>query len=307
MSVQALPYILLLSFFFGTALISSRIGVGQFHPVTYIGLRTLLASLGYGAVFIFSSRRRKWPSEPRIWRHSAVLGLFGTAIPMVFFVTALQYLSAGVAAILITVGPAVTVIFAHFFLTDENLSLRKGIGVILALAGTLLIAIRGENGLPNVTDTNPLGYILIILALIMGSGMNVYSRKHMRHYDSFEVASIRTLVAMLVVMSVTVLFVGIDLKPVTSQGYMALLYGALAANFLGMFLAFHNVKHFGATAAAMSDYLVPVVAVAGGVLILGEQLTAGMLVGMAFVVAGIALINRRGRPANVHSVRTTMK
>ena len=42
MTVEALPYVILLGFFFGTSLIASRFSVGQFEPITFIGLRLTL-------------------------------------------------------------------------------------------------------------------------------------------------------------------------------------------------------------------------------------------------------------------------
>jgi drug/metabolite transporter (DMT)-like permease len=58
---------------------------------------------------------------------------------------------------------------------------------------------------------------------------------------------------------------------------------------------FYNVKRFGATAAAMTLYIVPVVATLGGALVLGEEITSGMLGGMALIVCGIAILNLPGR------------
>jgi drug/metabolite transporter (DMT)-like permease len=42
----------------------------------------------------------------------------------------------------------------------------------------------------------------------------------------------------------------------------------------------------------MPLYVVPVVATLGGALLLGERITAGILVGMALIAVGIGLINR---------------
>ena len=294
MTIQALPYILLLGFLFGSSLIASRFGVGQFHPVIYLGLRSVLASASYGVVYVLNHRHRSWPTDPQLWRRAIWLGVLGTAVPMVCIVSSLQYLSAGIVAIMITAGPAITVTLAHFFLADESLTVRKGLGVLLALGGAVLIAIRGETGL-DVSQANPVGYVLIFMALIVGSSMTVYSRKYMRHYDSLDVASIRMVIAALTIMPLAIVFVGIDLGSVDGRGYFALVYAALIGNFAGMFFAFYNVKRFGATAAAMADYVVPIVASLGGVLLLGEQITIGMLLGMGIIILGIALINRRRR------------
>jgi drug/metabolite transporter (DMT)-like permease len=195
--------------------------------------------------------------------------------------------------VLLTAGPAITVLMAHFFLADESLNWRKTVGVGLALGGALLLAVRGESGLSGVNQTSPIGYGLVFLAMLCAGGMTVYARRFMRQFDSFDVASIRMLVAAITVMPLSVLLVGVDLQNVNAQGYFALGWAALAGNFAGMLLAFYNIKHFGATASAMSLYVIPAVAGLGGVLILNEQITAGMLAGLILIGLGIALINQR--------------
>ncbi len=60
MSPEALPYIILLGILFGSSLVVSRFSVGQFQPLTYIGLRLGLAGLAHIAVYVFS-RSRQWP------------------------------------------------------------------------------------------------------------------------------------------------------------------------------------------------------------------------------------------------------
>jgi drug/metabolite transporter (DMT)-like permease len=289
MAAQSLPYVVLLGFFFGTSLIASRFGVGQFEPVTYIGLRLTMASAGHVAVY--SVARRRWPTDRRLWRHAMLLGIVGTAIPMTSIVTALQYQSGGITSILITTNPALTVLLAHFFLPDESLTRRKSVGVVLALGGASLLALRGETGLPDVSQANPIGYLLVLLAMILGSSMTVYARRFMKEMDAFDVASVRMFVAALVVMPLSALFVGFDLGAVDGQGYIALVYAALIGTFAGFLLAFYNIKRFGATAAAMTAYIIPLVTSVGGILILDETFTPMMLVGFAIIVLGVFLIN----------------
>ncbi len=292
MSTAAVPYILLLGFLFGSTLIASRFSVGQFHPTTYIWLRMALASLGHAGVYLLG--RRQWPADPQLWRRAALLGVLGTAIPMTSIVTSLQYQSAGLTSILLTAGPAVTVVMAHFFLPDEPLSGRKSAGVILALGGGVLLALRGESGLPDVTRASPVGYGLVLLAILTSSGMTIYARKYMQSYNAFDVASVRMLAATLTVAPLSLVWVGFDLSRVTGVGYFALGYAALVGTFLGMLVAFYNIKRFGATAAAMALYIIPAVAGIGGVLVLGETITLWMLAGLALIAGGIWLINRTG-------------
>jgi drug/metabolite transporter (DMT)-like permease len=291
-SARSLPYISLLAIFFGTTLVVSRFSVGQFTPMTYVGLRLLIASLCYAVIYTLS-RSRKLPKDRRVWIHSSVLGVFATALPMTFIVSSLQYQSSGVTALLLTAGPAITVVMAHFWLPDERLSPRKIVGVTLAVGGAALLVILGESGLPDVGRANPTGYILVLAAMLVASGMTIYARKYMRDLDWFEVGSVRMWAAALVVFPLSLLFVGFDLSNVNLQGYVALLYAAFVGTFSGMLLAFYNVKRFGATAAALTANLIPIVAIFFGAFLLDETITIGMILGMILILSGIAILNQK--------------
>lgn len=138
--VQAFPYIGLLGLLWGTTLVVSRFGVAQFDPLLFVGLRLALASLAFGGVYLLS-RRRRLPRNGRLWRHATMLGVFGTAVPMMAIVSSLRYQSSGVTAIIITTAPASTVLLAHFFLPDEQLNRYKSLGGGMALIalGIMLI------------------------------------------------------------------------------------------------------------------------------------------------------------------------
>lgn len=295
MSTKSIPFIVLLGFLFGSTLVISRFSVGQFSPTTYVGLRLFLASWGFAFMYLFFPRRYPWPHDRQLWLRAGFLGIVGTAVPMTFIVSSLQYLSSGVASILLTTGPAITVILAHFFLADEKLTRGKSLGVILALAGTAVLALSGESGLPDISRANPLGYILMITGILFGNAAAVYIRKYLTHYSVTDVSAIRMFVASLLVVPLSLTFVGLDLSQVTQIGYAALLYAAVVGTFGGALLFVYNIQRFGATASAMSSYIIPVVAVILGVLFLGETVTAVMLVGMVLIIVGVAIINRTQR------------
>ena len=290
MPVQSIPYVLLLGLVFGSTLVVSRFSVGQFFPLTYVGIRLVLASIAY--VMFYVTRRREIPKDRNLWFHAIILGVFGTAIPISGIVSSMQYLSSGVVSVLITADPALAVLMAHFILPDEHLNWRKGLGITLALGGALLITLRGESGLPDVSQANPLGYILVFGAMLSGSSMLVYSRRFMKGFRTFDVTSIRMLVAACVVMPLSITLGGLDFSRVNQQGVIALLYASLVGTFIGVLLEFYIVKRFGATAGAMPAYVIPIVATIGGVLLLGETITSGVILGFVLVIAGLVLINR---------------
>jgi len=290
---KSIPYVLLLGTLFGATLVVSRFSVGQFSPITYIGLRFTLASLGFILVYALQLGGRTWPRGQGIWRRGFLIGIFGTAIPMTGIVSSLQYLSSGLSSILITVNPAITVLLAHFLLEDELLTRRKGSGVLLALSGAILLVTLGETGLPNVSQANPIGYVFILIGMVSSSISTIYVRKYMQADSAINVTGIRMFTAALVMVPIAYLLDGIDLSQVNGQGVIALIFAAIVGTFLGFLLSFYNIQRFGATAAVMTSYVVPVVAGLIGTLFLGERITWGMGAGMLLIILGVWMINRR--------------
>ena len=241
------------------------------------------------AVYFLASGRRV-PRDPELWKRASMLGIFGTAVPMTCVIVSLQYQSSGVTSLLLSTGPAITIILAHFFLPDELLSRRKVFGVGLALGGAIMLAISGENGLPDVQATESTGFILVTVAMIFSSVMVIYARKYLRGYDSYDVGSIRIFTTAMVVMPFSLITAGFDLSAVNEAGVFVMIYSAVVGTFLGILLSFYNIKRFGATPAIMTTYVIPIVAGIGGVLVLGEEITLTMIFGMGVIVSGIALL-----------------
>ena len=291
MDSKSLPYVSLLALIFGSTLIVSRYSIDQFSSLTYVALRLLLASLCHVAIYA-ASKRRAWPRDRQIWRHAPVVGIVGTAIPMSFIVTSLQYQSSGITSLLLTTAPAFTVVLAHFFLPDERLNGRKAFGVLLAIAGAAGIVLMGENGLPDVQEANPLGYVLVIMGIFLFSVTTIYARRYLREADTFDVASVRVWTAAAVALPAAYLLTGLDLSQATTSGYAALLYAGLIGSFGGLLLELNILQRFGATATAITANIIPIVALIGGWLFLDEQITPGMIAAMALIIGGVTIITR---------------
>jgi len=296
LSPAALPHVLLLGLIFGSTLLASRFVVDQFAPTTYVWLRLVLSLPLFVALYTAGGRR--WPGgralrASGLLRDGIILGVFGTAVPMVAYVASLQYQSAGMTALLMTTAPALTVLFAQFLLPDERLTARKAVGIAVALGGAALLVLRGESGLAGVSGS-PIGYALVIGGMLVDSFMVVYTRRHCRDHDTVALSSVRLTVAALVVAPLSLALIGLDLSAVTPAGYVALVYAAVAGTFGGLMLFLSVNQRYGATAASLTSYILPVVAAAGGVLFLDEQVTPIMLAGMGLIIAGIMVLNQKG-------------
>ena len=275
----------------GLNLVFSRFGISQFNPYVFIGLRLTIAMTIFAAIYLISPQRR-WPRNPRLWGNAAVAGFFGIVVPFSGFIVALQFQSAGLTSLLVTTGPILTVTVAHFLLPDARLKRITLVGVLVALSGALLIVSRGESGLPDITRANPIGYLMVFGALFSDTFTIIFIRKRMQSEDTFDVTSIRLLVAALVILPVALWRNPPDFSAITNMGWGALLFTSVVSTAVAQLLAFYIIRTYGSTSIAMVGYVVPLVAIIAGVLILGETITLGMVVGMILIVSGVLIVNR---------------
>ncbi len=295
MHTKALPFVGLLSLFWGTNIVASRFGIDDFDPYVFIALRLAIATFFF--VLIFLWQKRVWPTDLNLWGHAAFSGIIGVSIPMTLFILSLQYQSSGVTSIFVTTTPALMVVAAHLFLPDEKMTRNKVAGVVLALSGSLFLVLRGESGLADVGKASSLGFVLIMIGLSSDVGNAIFVRRRMREMDPVAVTGIRLLVGTMITLLLALLVGDFSFGDVTPIGYLSLLYAALIGALAGQFTAFYITRRFGATAFSLTAYLIPVVATTFGVLLLGEIVTWGMLIGVVLISGGVYLINRTPRPA----------
>lgn len=291
MDPKAAPYVLALGLAWGLNLVISRFGISQFDPYVFIGLRLLIASAIFAAIYAVSATRR-WSRDPQLWRSATIVAIFGTAIPFAGFVGALQFQSAGLTSLLVTTAPAITVTVAHFLLPEARLNRPTIVGVLVALGGAVLVVTRRETGLPDVAQANPIGYLMVFGALLSDALTSIYVRKTMQGYDAFDVTSIRLSVAALVILPLALWRHPTDFSQITGSAWGALLFTATISTAVAQLLAYYIVRTFGTTTMAMVSYVVPLVAIVAGVFLLGETITTGMILGMLLIVSGILIVQR---------------
>jgi drug/metabolite transporter (DMT)-like permease len=289
-NVKALPYIILLGFLFGSNMVAARFSLGQFDPNTFNSLRLIIVTFCFVLIYAVSPKKR-WPRDRKLWLNAGLWGIIGLAIPMTAFITSLKYLSSGVASLLVTLNAPATVLMAQVFLADEKLTKRKVIGILIAFAGAALILIRGESGLAEFVRADWRGYALVGVGVLTAAGGLIYARRFLQGGDNIDVVAIRMVVSALVIIPFTYLMGGFDMSNVQTSGILVLIYAAIIATLLTFLLEFYIVDHFGASSASQSSYVIPVVATTLGVLLLGEQVTATIILGMIAIFIGLRFLN----------------
>lgn len=257
---------------------------------TVIGVRLGVAAL---AVVAFATVIRR-PVSREAWRHGSLIGILRIGMAPVLFIASLQFISAGVEAILITIIPMATALLGWVFL-DEPQSRTQQTGFVIALAGALLIILSGESGL-GAGEGNPiLGGALAMGGVFFAAVSGILARSFAPRHDTASLS-----VPMFIVggaFAFAAAFVLRDFHP----GQLDLpLWALLVALGLGSTLlpfvgTLYAAKYTTAARVSLVAYVAPVITVTAGVVILDEVLTLPIVAGGALAMIGVVLAGSDAR------------
>jgi len=227
-----------------------------------------------------------------VW-FGVVQAVFNLTIPYVLFTFAYDEASAGFVGLLAALIPLATSVFANFMLPAEPLTFRRLVALFIAFSGVAALLLSGDSGLAE--GGRPMVAIGLGLTAVVSVGFSgAFAKRHAGSYDpimlsglQFAIASIWLFPAMLVIEGPPTDISGI--------GWVMILTLAVAATFVPFLLYFWLLQHISATDGSLIGYLVPFVALIGGILLLDEQLQGGIIVGGALVAIGMYLSDREGR------------
>ncbi len=258
-------------------------GLGS-TTVTLLSIRTGIATVALAVALIVMRVR---PTK-LAWTHGSLIGVLRIGITPLLFMLSLNYISAGVEGLVITLIPATTAVLAAVFIS-ERINRNQIIGLLVGLGGTTLIAVAGDSGL-GAEGNIVAGFSLALAGVLVGSGTGVMQRHYAPRHDTMELA-LPMFASGTVVAVVIGLVVGFDdFSTYTTDLWFLLVILGLGATLLPFSLTLFASKHASATVVSMVGYLAPLIAVAAGAILLGEQITPMIAIGGALAVVGIALV-----------------
>lgn len=258
---------------------------------TSVFVRFALAAAILLAVMAWRDGRLRRLS-PREFVVVSALGLFGIAAYNSLFTWGLALVEASRAALIVPTNPAFTALFAALFLR-ERFGAARAAGIALSLAGALWVLSRGDLRALAALEFG-LGEWILVLCIFMWSAFTLLGRLAMSTLTPMAfTAYVSALGALPLAVPAWLEPGGLgDMGNVTAQGWAALAYLVVFGTLLPFLWYNEGVKALGAARAAQFINLVPPLAVAESILILGEPLDPSLLVGGVLVVAGLYLTNR---------------
>lgn len=266
----------LLAATWGASYMFIKIGLRDFSAPVVVVARTALAAL----VLVPVARHRGALGALRgRWRAVTVIALVQVAAPFVLITEGEHHISSALAGIIVASAPIFTALLALRFDADEQSHGWALVGVLVGIVGVALLF-----GVDLSGDGDALLGGLLVLVASSGYAFGAFLIKRTcQGVDPSAVAAGTMGVATLMVLPVALFSLP------TSAGADSI--GAvLALGVLGTglaFLVFYTlIAEIGPARSSLVAYVAPGFAVAYGVLLLDEAVTAGTLVGLVLILAG---------------------
>jgi drug/metabolite transporter (DMT)-like permease len=276
----------------GSAMVATRFVVDQTGPAS---LALLRYAIGAGcllpAVLLARSRMR---IAPRDIAPIALLGItqFGILIALLNY--GLRSVTAARAALIFATLPLLTSLVGAA-LGRERLTLSKLAGVLLTIAGVGL-ALGDKTLGSGVPDPAWIGELAVLASALSGAVCSVLYRPYLEKYPTLPVSAFAML-ASVAFLTLPAAGEGFFVSPpvLTLGGWLAVVFIGLGSGG-GYYLWLWALNHGTPTQVTMFLALSPVTATMLGSWLLGEPVSRLLAVGLACVIAGLALAHRRLEP-----------
>jgi O-acetylserine/cysteine efflux transporter len=262
----------------GSNFVVIRLGLDQFPPFLFAGLRFTLAALP--GVFLL-------PRPNVRWRNLAAYGLLiGAGQFGLLFLAMDGHISPGLASLVIQVQVFFT-IFLSMARSGERLRLYQIAACLLAVAGIVLIAAH-VNG-----RTTPLGLGLVVAAAACWASGNIVAREgRPSNFLAYVVWGSLFSAPPLLLMSLLTEgpgAIGRALGHATAWGWVAVVWQSLGNSWFGYASWGFLLSRYPSATVSPLALLVPVFGMGSAVLWLGEPMPGWKLEAAALVLLGLAV------------------
>ncbi len=268
----------------GSSFLLIKLAVETIAPITVATGRIAIGAIALA--LLVGARRQSWPRGGRAWLLLLVMGLIGNIIPFSLINWGETRIDSGLAAILMSTVPLVTIILAPAFVRDEPVTPGKLIGVALGMAGVAVLigpgALIGAHG-------ELLGQIAVAAAALCYALNGLAARKLPRM--PVEVIGAGTLLCATIIGLPASLVADAPWQIAPSALSVAALVCLGIVNTAGGYLLlFRLVVRAGAGFASLNNFLVPLFGVMWGALLLNERPSPQAVAGLLLILGGLAAV-----------------
>ena len=287
-SVQAWGLLFTLAAIWGASFLSIRVALDEVPPLTAVAHRVGWAALVLWGVVVVM--RLPLPRGRRVWISFLGMGVLNNVVPFSLMAWGQLHIPSGLTSIFNGATAVFGVLVAALLLSDERLTLRRGVGVLLGFGG-VAVAI-GVETLREI-DLRALAQLAVLGGAVSYAFAGVWARKRLTGLAP-QVAAAGMLTASTVIMVPLAWAVDgpirLDLAPRT---WLAIGYYAVCATAVAYLLYYRVLALAGSGNLMLVTLMIPPVAIVLGAWVLEESLDPNAYAGFALLALGLVIIDGR--------------
>ena len=200
-----------------------------------------------------------------------------------------EYISAGIGSVMVTITPLLTFIILVFMLGEERFHITGLIGLLVGVAGIVLVI-----GVENIIH----GGATLTEVLLIGGGFvffainGVIVGKWAKGIDPAITSTYYLLLAGIILTVFAFIFESPTRVPWTVDNYFEELAIGVICTASGYFGYYYLIHKVGAFFSSLIFYFIPVFGILAGFLLLKEHVAISQIIGVVTIIIGVYLINR---------------
>ena len=250
-----------------------------------LSIRFLIAGCIFLLIYFFKKKRIAMTRKLLIIYLQYGLINFSLCYFLTYWGTKFVYSNLG--AILWSLLPLFVAGMAHFFIPDDRLNFRKGLGMIIGLFGAVMLLSKGEN---LGSDSVSIGMLAILGSVFLAAWPNVHLKMQNQVVNSYHLNGYGMTFAGLLFLVFYLLF---DLgKPIPfdSKNVFAIFFLTIPGTVITWGIYIWLFNHMPVTQISYTAFYPPIVAMFVGWMFLGESLPLIAILGSMMIMGGGYLV-----------------
>jgi drug/metabolite transporter (DMT)-like permease len=279
-----------------------KLGLRDLPPISFVAIRFIIAVIVLLAISV--GRVHLLPPNRGDFKLLAWTGVLMFCVNYAFLFWAELYVSSGLSAVLQATIPIFGMVFAHFIIPNEPLRGARILGALVALGGVAVICSR-------LLDFGGLLAFWGGVAIVLGAAGAAYSNVLLKA-RAIRLAPAMIAAWQMIFGLVPLIVAGLLLEGSpshfhwTPRATFCLFYLAIPGSALAFLLLYWLMPRMSVTNLQTISFITPPGAVLFGWLLGGESFSRWSLTGGALVLAGVWLIFRKAKTAELEECETAL-
>ena len=279
----------------GSTYLAIRIGVSDFPPELFAGIRFLIAG---ALVLLFAYfKGYKFPENVTDFKRQAIVGLFLLMGGNGLVVWAEQWVYSGATSLLMAIVPLFNAILELFLINEPRIGLKGWFGLVLGFGGVALLVLSGSEA--RIIDVSGGG--LLLLAAFSWSLGSVYSKTFKASGTTVANIGIQMFAGGIGLTLIGLMLGEASQIHLTGKGLGAMAYLIFFGSILGYSSYIYLLQKWPASKAGTYAYINPIVGVFLGAVLLGEPVSSNVYISAIIILGGVFLVQLSKTSKKVYS------